>query len=130
VFAEPTGGWANMTQTAELTSSTGVADDLLGSSVAISGNTVLVGADHALIGADDWAGAAYLFVMPTGGWANMTQSSRLVVSHGSAYQDFGASVGISGNIVAVGGYGVGSYTGAGYVFGPSTAKGRYAPGAR
>jgi hypothetical protein len=130
VFVEPAGGWANMTQTAELTSSTGVAGDLLGSSVAISGNTVVAGAEHALIGADDWGGAAYLFVMPAGGWATMTQSSRLVVSHGSAYQDFGVSVGLSGNIVAIGGYGVASYTGAGYVFGPSTALHRFAPGGR
>jgi len=121
LYAEPAGGWANMTQTAELTASTGIADDLLGSSVAISGTTVVVGASHALIGANTWGGAAYLFIMPAGGWVTMTQNSRLVVSHGAAYQDFGASVGISGSEVAVGAYGFSSYTGAGYVFGNSAA---------
>jgi uncharacterized protein (DUF2345 family) len=120
VFTEPSGGWANMTQTATLTSSTGVADDLLGSSVSISGTTVVVGADHAIIGSATWAGASYLFVMPAGGWTNMTQNSRLVVSHGSANTDFGVSVSVYGNTVAIGGYGYSSYTGAGFVFGNSS----------
>jgi uncharacterized protein (DUF2345 family) len=120
VFTEPSGGWANMTQTGTLTSSTGVADDLLGSSVSISGTTIVVGADHAIIGSSTWAGASYLFVMPTGGWTNMTQNSRLVVSHGSANTDFGVSVSIFGNTVAIGGYGYTSYTGAGFVFGNSS----------
>ena len=44
VFTEPGSGWANMTQTAELTPSDGAADDKFGDSVAISGNTVVVGA--------------------------------------------------------------------------------------
>jgi hypothetical protein len=48
----------------------------------------------------------------------MTQSQRLTVSHGAAYQDFGCSVGISGNTPVIGAYGVASYTGAAYVFGP------------
>lgn len=122
VFAEPASGWANMTQTAELTSSTGVANDLLGTSVAISGNTVVAGASHAQIGVLPWAGAAYLFIMPAGGWVSMTQKARFTVAHGASYQDFGASVSISGNTVAIGGYGVNSYTGAGYVFGNSPAK--------
>lgn len=120
VFAMPAGGWANMTQTGTLTASAGIADDLLGSSVSISGTTIAAGAEHAIIGSATWAGAAYLFVMPTGGWTNMTQNSRLVVSHGSAYTDFGAAVSISGNTVAVGAYGFSSYTGAGYVFGNSS----------
>jgi len=124
VFVEPSGGWANMTQTAELTSSTGAANDLLGTSVAISGNTAVVGASHAQIGSNSWSGAVYMFIMPTGGWTSMTQSAKLAVSHGAAYQDLGVATGISGNIVAAGAYGVASYTGAGYVFGNSTAKKR------
>jgi len=52
----------------------------------------------------------------------MTQSVRLVVSHGAAYQDLGGAVGISGNVVAAGAYGTSSYTGAGYIYGNSAAK--------
>ena len=51
VFTEPASGWADMTQTAELTASDGQADDGFGTSVSISGNTVVVGR------ADDNAGA-------------------------------------------------------------------------
>jgi hypothetical protein len=123
VFVEPANGWANMTQTGTLTSSVGVAGDLLGNSVAISGTTIAVGAYHALIGSDTWGGATYLYVMPAAGWTTMTQSSRLVISHGNSYQEFGSGVSISGSVVAIGAYGFSSYTGAGYVFGPSTAKG-------
>ena len=122
VFVEGASGWANMTQTGALTSSVGIADDALGNSVAISGTTIVAGAYHALIGADTWGGATYMYVMPGGGWANMTQSSRLVISHGNSYQEFGSAVGIAGQTVAVGAYGFGSYTGAGYVFGPSGAS--------
>lgn len=120
VFAMPAGGWADMTQTGTLTASAGIADDLLGSSVSISGTTIVAGAEHAIIGSATWAGAAYMFVMPSGGWKDMTQNSRLVISHGSAYTDFGAAISISGNTVAVGAYGFSSYTGAGYVFGNSS----------
>ncbi|HVI08020.1 MAG TPA: hypothetical protein VND65_06965, partial [Candidatus Binatia bacterium] len=106
----------------QLTSSTGVAGDLLGISASISGNTAVMGANHAQIGANAWSGAAYTYVMPSGGWVNMTQSVRLTVSHGAAYQDMGISVGISGNTVAAGAYGVTSYTGAGFIFGNTAAK--------
>jgi hypothetical protein len=122
VFVEPKSGWANMPQTGALTSSLGAAGDAMGNSVAISGTTIAVGAYHALIGNDTWGGASYLFVMPAGGWTNMTQSSRLVISHGNSNQLFGASVSISGQTVAVGAYGFMSSTGAGYVFGRSAAK--------
>ncbi len=122
VFVEPGSGWANMTQTGALTSSLGSAGDAMGNSVAISGTTIVVGAYHALIGLDTWGGASYLFVMPAGGWTNMSQSSRLVISHGNSNQLFGSSVGISGQTVAAGAYGFSSYTGAGYVFGPSAPK--------
>ncbi len=122
VFVEPAGGWSNMTETAQLTASAGLANDLLGWSVAMSGNTIVAGASHAQIGSNTWAGALYMYVMPAGGWKNMTQSVRLVVSHGAAYQDLGGAVGISGNVVAAGAYGTSSYTGAGYVYGNSAAK--------
>jgi hypothetical protein len=45
VYVKPSGGWSNMTQVAELTSSDNAPG--FGTSVAISGNTIIVGAANA-----------------------------------------------------------------------------------
>lgn len=61
-----------ITQLAELTASDGVAGDGFGI-VAISGSTVVAGALFA--GPKIEQGAAYVFVKPPSGWANMTQTT-------------------------------------------------------
>jgi hypothetical protein len=171
VFAKPAGGWANMTQSAELTQPGIVSNDLFGREVAISGNTVVVGADYATPGSSSAAGAAYVFtgsgsvwtqtavltasngatndhlgsavsissdantvvvganmggkpgpgaayvfVKPNSGWANMTQTAELTASGGVAGDVFGSSVSISGNTVVVGANGLKSAQGAAYVY--------------
>ena len=63
VFTEPDAGWANMTQTAELTVSPG-SPGYSYSPVAISGDTIVVG-------------ATYVFSEPPTGWTNMTQTAEL-----------------------------------------------------
>jgi hypothetical protein len=98
VFVMPAGGWANMTQVAELTASKG-GETMLGYSVGVSskGSTVVAGAVSATVGSNTLQGAAYVFVMPGGGWASMTQTAELTASDG-AYQDhLGWSVGVSGD---------------------------------
>ena len=102
VFVMPDGGWGDMTQTAELAASDGAANDYFGSSVAISGNTIVVGADGATVNGNPHQGAAYVFVEPNGGWQNMTETAKLAASDGYVGDDFGASIAISGNTVAVG----------------------------
>jgi len=110
VFTKPTYGWADMTQTAELTASDGAAGDYFGQSVSISGNTVVVGAWATTVGGNYLQGAAYVFTEPVSGWADMTQTAKLTASDGAADEGFGDSVSISGNtVVATGG-------GAAYVF--------------
>src|ERR1700691_5848424 len=47
VFVKPATGWANMTQTAELTASDEQLGDGFGESVSVSGNTIVVGAPGA-----------------------------------------------------------------------------------
>ena len=122
VFVEPSSGWSgNLTQTAELTASDGAAGNLFGRSVAISGNTVVVGAWHATVGGNANQGAAYVFVEPSSGWANMTQTAKLTASDGTATNYFGRSVAISADdTIVVGAYDatVGNNTqqGAAYVF--------------
>ena len=120
VFTEPGSGWANMTQTAKLTTSDGAPDDYFGYSVSISGDAVAVGAYDSTVGANSGQGAAYVFTEPGSGWANMTQTAKLTASDGAAGDAFGTSVSISGNTVVVGApsatVGTNSPQGAAYVF--------------
>ncbi len=122
VFTEPASGWANMTQTAELTAADGAAGDLFAGSVSISGNTVVVGAQSIQsILPNPGPGAAYVFSEPGSGWVNMTQTAKLTASDGLPGDNFGDSVSISGNTVVVGSTGISTYDGktspaAAYVF--------------
>ncbi len=99
IFVEPNGGWTNMTQTAELMASDGTEEDDFGDSVSISGNVVIVG---ALNNGDSDTGAAYVFVEPQTGWANMTQTAKLTPSDGTQGDVFGISVSVKGNTAVVG----------------------------
>ena len=122
VFTEPSTGWANMTQTAKLTVSDGNPDDSIGMAVSISGNTV-VGAGGNTV-AVHGGEAAYVFTEPSAGWTNITQAARLTAkrtaSDGAAYESFGDSVAISGNTMVVGApdatVGASASQGAAYVF--------------
>jgi hypothetical protein len=102
VFVQPLGGWVNMTQTAELTGSDATVGDRLGNFVAISGNTVVAGAPLATPGTKPQQGAAYVFVEPVTGWANMTQTAKLTASDGVRGAYFGRAVAISGNEIVIG----------------------------
>jgi hypothetical protein len=97
----PASGWANATQSAELTASDGAANDTFGRSVAISGSTIVVGAPIHMIGANIEQGAAYVFTMPASGWANATQRAELTASDGVAGDGLGASVAVSRSTIVV-----------------------------
>jgi hypothetical protein len=116
VFAEPAGGWSSMTQTAELTASDGKGSDDFGFSSSISGSTVVIGAVNAAVG----KGAAYVFVKPSAGWSNMTQTAELRAPNATQGDGFGQSASISGNLVVVGApganVGANQLQGAAYVF--------------
>ncbi|MGH9431879.1 MAG: FG-GAP repeat protein [Terriglobia bacterium] len=118
VFVEPPAGWANMTQTAKLTASDGVAGDRLGNLVAISGNTVVAGAPLAQIGSHVNQGAAYVFVEPPAGWADTTQTAKLTASDGETHSYFGRSVAVNASTIVVGAPNqtVGSESGQGAVY--------------
>jgi hypothetical protein len=102
VFVKPAGGWADMTETAKLTATDGAAGDRFGRCVSISGDTVVAGAYYADVASNADQGAAYVFVKPAGGWADMTETAKLTASDGAASDRFGISVGISGDAVVVG----------------------------
>ncbi len=120
VFERPSGAWANATQTAELTASDGAADNYLGESVGVSGNTVVAGARGHEVGSEAFQGAAYVFEKPGTGWVNATQTAELTASDGAAYDGLGQTVAVSGNTIVAGSdrHTVGSnrYQGAVYVF--------------
>lgn len=91
-----------VTQVAELTPSDGVAGDRFGYSVAISGNTIVVAArNHKNFKPLNY-GTVYLYVKPSGGWSNMTETAELTLAQA------GASV---GNIIATNGTSVASVNG-------------------
>jgi hypothetical protein len=100
VFVMPASGWVNATQTAELTASDGGADDLLGYSVAASGDTIVAGAPFTP--ANTRRGLVYVFTMPAGGWANATQTAELTASDGVAGDQLGYSVAADGDTIIAG----------------------------
>jgi trimeric autotransporter adhesin len=117
IFVEPTGGWANMTQTAELTASDGEDHDGFGSAVAISGSTVVIGSPYASIGTNAEQGAAYVFTESGSTW---TQSAKLSSSDGVSYNYFGSALATTGSTIVAGAPGATIGTnpdqGAAYVF--------------
>jgi hypothetical protein len=86
---------------ARLTASDEINGALFGYSVAISGNTLVVGSPEGNVGNIE-QGAAYVFVKPAGGWSNLTENAKLVAPDGVDSDEFGHSVAISGNQIAVG----------------------------
>ena len=109
VFVRSGGEW---TQQQELLPSDLAVGDEFGGAVAIDGDTIVVGArmkdDPAHLG----AGAAYVFVRVAGTWS---QQQKLSAFDADVNDDFGASVAISGDTIAVGADGGGG-SGSVYVF--------------
>ena len=109
IFTKPnsSGSWADWnpmedTETAKLTASDGADDDWFGVSVALDGNTAVIGAS----GDDDKgidSGSVYVFVKPSGAWADGNETDKLTVSDGEAQDNFGYSVAVDVDTVEVSG---------------------------
>jgi hypothetical protein len=98
VFTMPVTGWSSMTQTAKLTASDGTANNQFGFAVSIDGNTIAIGA-HA----DRHSrGSVYVFVEPSAGWTDMTETAKLTGSDSQFGDVMGRSVSISGGTVVAG----------------------------
>ncbi len=93
VFKKPASGWANLTQTAELSASDGGPGVQLGVSTALSvnGGTIVAGAS----GINIFQGAVYVFQRPASGWTNAVQTAELTASDGEPYDGLGQSVAVS-----------------------------------
>lgn len=116
VFVKPSGGWADMTETAKLTASDAAPNDEFGVDVAIFGDTVLVGSWQNDNGG---AGAAYVFEKPLDGWTTMTETAKLTAGDGAAGNQFGNAVAVSSDTAAIAAFGDddgGSNAGSVYLF--------------
>ena len=119
VFTKPDAGWATTSTAAKLTASDGADNDYFGFSVAVDGNTVVVGAPEDDDGDDVSFGSAYVFIKPNGGWADATENVKLTSFDGAAFDRFGRSVAVDGDILVVSAFGDddnGLSSGSAYVF--------------
>ena len=91
-------GSGNWTQVAKLAAADGAAHDLFGFPVAISGNRVIIGASEN-DDAGSNSGSAYIF--EDNGSGTWSQVAKLTASDATYGDEFGLSVGISGNTAIV-----------------------------
>jgi uncharacterized repeat protein (TIGR01451 family) len=114
VFVRSGTTWSQQQQ---LLASDGAANDALGYSAAVDGDTVVVGAISDDISGVLNAGSAYAFVRSGGTW---TEQQRLGAMDSAAGDEFGFSVSVSGDTAVVGAYRddaiFGPSVGAAYVF--------------
>jgi hypothetical protein len=98
VFQETRGGWQTMTETAELTDSQALPNQLMGVSVRIQSGTIVAGAVAAERNTN---GSAMVYQEPTGGWQSTTTPDAVLTP--TTYDpDFGTSVAINLKLIVVG----------------------------
>jgi len=73
--------------------------DGFGAAIDVDGDTLVVGSPGDDVGKNEGQGSAYVFVRTPTGWM---QQARLLAFDGAAYDQFGRSVAISGDIIVVG----------------------------
>jgi hypothetical protein len=93
VFVEPVAGWQTTSDAnAELTGSDAGPGSGFGNSVSVSGNTVAVGAYQI--------GEAYIFVEPSDGWTNATETAKITASDEGS--NFAYSLSLRANVLVIG----------------------------
>jgi len=96
LYVKKASGWPS-TPTTTLEDPAATANDAFGWSVALSGNTLVVGAS----GTESFTGAAYVYTKSTSGWPT-TPTVTLSDPGGTAGDQFGHSVSVSGKTIVVG----------------------------
>jgi len=94
VLHNDNGVWTNI---ARLQISNSSVNAYLGSSVSIFEDVIVVGAEK-----QSYKGAVFVYVKPSSGWADMTETAKLTPSTSVNYDYFGCSVSIYNNVIAVG----------------------------
>lgn len=115
VFQKDTGGENNWGKVKKILAVDAGDGDHFGYSVDISGDTIVVGAPW-----DDQAGSnsgsAYVFTRNAGGVNNWGQAAKLMASDGTTDDEFGDSVTVDGDTIAIGVARKNSYIGAVYLY--------------
>ncbi|MBU1683620.1 right-handed parallel beta-helix repeat-containing protein, partial [Patescibacteria group bacterium] len=101
IFKKDQGGANNWGQIKKLEASDGASNDHFGSSVSVSGDYLVVGAEDDDDGGGG-SGSAYIFEKDNGGPDNWGEIKKLVASDAAGSDEFGKSVGISGDYIAIG----------------------------
>src|SRR5262245_1343565 len=96
IFTNVGGVW---TEGQKLTPSDGLAGDEFGYRTALRRDTAIVTAFSATIGGNAAQGSAYVFTQSSGVWS---ETQKLLASDGGLFDNFGASVTISSNVLAIG----------------------------
>ena len=108
---------ANWVATATINSAPIAANAHFGSSLAVDGNRLAVGAQNETHGGVTAAGAAYIFELNGGSWAQM---ARITAPTPAPSENFGASISLEGDTLAVGAptsyWASPQYPGAVYIF--------------
>ena len=119
LFARNQGGSDNWGQVKKLTATDGAAGDGFGRSVQLAGDHVVVGAPGVDVDGNNDQGVVYLFARNEGGNDQWNLVKKLTALDGSADDEFGFAVGMSGARIVVGApsAGVSSFSdGAAYLF--------------
>lgn len=96
IFSNTSGTW---TQHQKITSTLRSTSAQFGFSLAIDGDYIAIGANWENEGSNAKAGAAYIFKNSSGVWA---QQKRILATDCFAYNEFGYSIAISGELVLIG----------------------------
>ena len=126
VYTRNTDGSFGWTQRAKLTASDGTANDNFGESVSVDGDTVVIGARWNDVSGNG-RGSAYVFTRNTAGslTSGWTQRAKLTASDADVSDNFGISVSIDSDTIAIGAWGQTGASGYGhgsaYIFTRNTA---------
>lgn len=103
-FTDP-GGWTTgQAYFQKLNSSDGEAFDYFGISVEINLTLLVIGASGDDVGANSDQGSAYIYTHPGGGPPPMMFTAKIVAQDGAASDNFGISVSLGNNNLAIGAY--------------------------
>jgi hypothetical protein len=100
VYTFPAAGAAARTEAAKLTAGDGAANDLLGFSVALAGDTIVAGAPFDKVGANAEQGSVYTFAAT--GAATRTETAKLTTTDGAADDRLAESVAVAGDTIVAG----------------------------
>jgi hypothetical protein len=118
VFASQSASGQVLNESAKLLPSDGAWQDLFGESVSVSGGVAVVGAFYDDDNGTN-SGSAYVFRWNPGAPGSWVQEQKLLASDGAAYDLFGQSVSVSGDVAVVGARlddDNGDFSGSAYVF--------------